>query len=436
MKTCIWLAAFTCIVVVGLLLWGLYILGGRFEGLYSWKNDPGYAYSGIRFAQYPVPPMWSKDGERVVFNDGFRMHAVALDSSSVNSFRPAHEYSLEYAASLSPDGTIAMVQRNHPFERITADRRFQIATIDVDGLNHQLLLANQRIDGDNVYHFNAYHPVWSPSGEHIAYLMDKSVYSTVQDNFVRIGAGVRADQYLFLHIADRNGSGIHAYVSDIVAQYHPPAWSFDGKKIAFIGNEIQVDTPERPFMVVADSSDSSIIKIQPTSSIPAWSPDDNRIAFVEHKDNVSTIYTVKANGANLREIASFPDALPKLKGTGVSYPLGGLDRLPRGHVSWSSDGSEIRLHQSPFVVVNADGSNLRIMRGRPDALASWSPNESQIAVYMPGHATRLFTMAPDGSNKQSLVRWDNDAQEFVVDHRPLDIDGFDWERYPSPRVER
>ena len=138
----------------------------------------------------------------------------------------------------------------------------------------------------------------------------------------------------------------------------------------------------------------------------------------------------------MQEIASFPDVLPELEGSGSNHPLGGHNRLPRGHVSWSSDGSEIRLHQSPFVVVNVDGSNLRMMRGRPDALASWSPDESQIAVYLPGREVRLFTMNADGTNKQSLVRWDSASGELVADRRPFDIDGFDWEAYPSAEVSQ
>ena len=76
------------------------------------------------------------------------------------------------------------------------------------------------------------------------------------------------------------------------------------------------------------------------------------------------------------------------------------------------------------------------MRGRPDALASWSPDESQIAVHLPGHETRLFVMDADGSNKQSIVRWDRGSVELVSEHRPLDIDGFGWEAYPSAEVSQ
>ena len=40
----------------------------------------------------------------------------------------------------------------------------------------------------------------------------------------------------------------------------------------------------------------------------------------------------------------------------------------------------------------------------------------------------------DGSNKQSLLSWDRASGELVTDRRPFDIDGFDWEAYPSAEV--
>ncbi len=234
---------------------------------------------------------------------------------------------------------------------------------------------------------------------------------------------------------DRNGSDVRVHASEVTPYYHPPVWSNNSERIAFIVNTSPSSRPQFVIFIVG-FNDSSTVRLRETASLPGWGRGDKLIAFVTHIGDVSTILTVGADGTNLQEVASFPDVLPELEGSGIDYPIGGRDRLPRGHVSWSSDGSEIRLHQSPFVAVNADGSNLRIMRGRPDALASWSPDESRIAVYLPGREVRLFTMDADGSNKQSLVRWDSGSGELVADRRPLDIDGFDWEAYPSAEGER
>ena len=199
-------------------------------------------------------------------------------------------------------------------------------------------------------------------------------------------------------IKEGDVSDISIKALDVTPHLTPPVWSNGGFRIAFVSKESSDAAGDYRYVIhVVNRASTGYVRLVETSSDPAWSPDDKRLAFVRNEDDVSTIYTIGPDRVNLQEVASFPDVLPELEGSGDYYPLGGRDRLPRGQVSWSPDGSEIRLHQSPFVVVNADGSNLRMMRGRPDALASWAPDESQIAVYLPGHEVRLFMMNADGS---------------------------------------
>ena len=357
----------------------------------------------MREVQYPMPPLWGAHSQRIVFNDSPRMYAATTDPPSIVSFRSpddalGSEYdAFEHAASLSYQGVIALTE----FEYTSSCQvDVNIEIVNTDGSGRQLLSPS---GGFRHHHY----PVWSRNGERIAYLASA----------------------LTLHTMNKDGSDVRDYTSDLLVHLHPPTWSPDGEKIAFIGDEPPRRPPLAPFIAIADFNDSSVLKLTQTSSLPAWSPDSERIAFVRHRNGFSTIYTIEADGANLQAVRSFPDTLPDL--SRERAPLGGRHRLPRGHVSWSRDGSEIRLHQSPFVVVNADGSNLRIMQGQPGALASWSPDESQIAVYAPDLDVRLFTMDPDGSNKRSLARWDSAAREFTAERVMINIPGFDWESHPS-----
>ena len=359
----------------------------------------------MREVQYPMPPLWGAHGQRIVFNDSPRMYATTIDPPSIVSFRSPEDalgseyYAFEHAASLSYQGVIALTEYEYT-SSCQVDVNIEI--VNTDGSDRQLL-----------FPFHTHHyPVWSRNGERIAYLASA----------------------LTLHTMNKDGSDVRDYTSDLSVHLHPPTWSPDGEKIAFIGDEPPRRPPLAPFIAIADFNDSSVLKLAQTSSLPAWSPGGERIAFVRHRNGFSTIYTIEADGTNLQAVRTFRDTLPDL--SRERYPLGGRHRLPRGHVSWSRDGSEIRLRQSPFVVVNADGSNLRIMQGQPGALASWSPDESQIAVYAPDLDVRLFTMNSDGSNKHSLARWDNAAGEITANRVMINIPGFDWEPYPSSEVEQ
>ena len=403
---CIGALAISLVVAGWFYLW----LDTNFGGpiCFDWElGAGGIETRRVRTAQHPTPPLY---GRRIVFNDDSRMYAVTIDPPSILSFRSPedalnHEYyAFEHATSLSYQGVIALTENRYT---TACQRAFNIEIVNTDGSGRQLLSPS---GGSH----SRYYPAWSPDGEHIAYL---SAYFS-SDTVLRT----------VLHTMDKNGANVHDYTSNVEARIHPILWSPNGAKIAFIGDEPTRNFPLVPFILIADFNDSTVLKLAQTSSLPGWSP-DRRIAFVRHRNGFSTIYTIEADGANLQAVRSFPDTLPDL--SRERAPLGGRHRLPRGHVSWSRDGSEIRLHQSPFVVVNADGSNLRIMQGQPGALASWSPDESQIAVYAHGDDIRLFTMDPDGSNKRSLARWDSAAGEFTAERVMITIPGFDWESHPS-----
>ncbi len=406
MKFCAWVligvAMLTTLVVGSILALTTWPLNFNFA---AWENHPTPIDKEIRKAERPLPPLWTADGRGIVFNADAQLHVVDLRAPSIRSFHAGREPSLMYAGSVSRSGHIAFTQLGHTRRGVN----FEMGLMKFDGSDKRILISGNRSNP---------HPKWSPNGDSIAVLANPSGKSPS------------------LRIMNVNGPTNPIDIPGVIPSEEPPAWSPTGRMVAFIDKIFNENNNRQSIILVADVTQSTYANLVETASLPGWSSDGQRIAFARNKRDVSAIHVINLDGTDLQTIASFPDVLPELEGYGSHYPLGGHDRLPRGHVSWSSDGSEIRLHQSPFVTVNIDGSNLRIMRGRPDALASWSPDESRIAVYLPGRDVRLFTMNADGSNKQSVVRWDRRSWGLVADRQPLDIDGFDWEAYPSAEGER
>ena len=402
-KPCFWSAL---IVLAVLLAFGGCVIW--FANNFTYWGESPYRENEIRSAQHPVPPLWSPGSAYIAFNADATLHIVDTDGIRLHSF-PSNEESgrdLTHATSVSSNGIIAYISNDHDQGRGI----LELKTASFNGKELGNLTKGGSYDPTN--------PVWSPDGSKIALLSPFTIIDVRSVGYDYIGSAPRD------YITDAEPDAL-----DFANPTDLPAWSPDGREIAFTARWLgrSADWPKFRYIYVIGVDGTNPRRLSETVTQPAWSPDGSRIAFMQHADGISSIHTISPDGTDMQNIASFSDMLPELR---PGY-LGNFDRAPRGSASWSKDGSEIRFHQSPFVVVNADGSNLRIMQGLPDALASWSPNDSQIAVSLMGRGIRLFTMNSDGSNKRSLVRWDNAAGEFRAERVMINIPGFDWESHPS-----
>jgi Tol biopolymer transport system component len=271
-------------------------------------------------------------------------------------------------------------------------------------------------DGSGVTRFaefpaNATWMTWSPDGRWLA------LTSTSESG------GTEVD------IMRGDGTGRHA----LTDMGHPAelAWAPDERTIAFASGLAPMGIE-----VIATTGGAARRLTDPPpgceDGVPAWSPDGRAIAFVRN-----------CGGNRFRELYVMdPDGGNEVQVTHLSgYPVG-LPEYPRacpcvsGWPSWSPDGREIafaleRKGAVDIVVIQPDGKDLRsLLVGITGvfyyATPIWSPDGRSIVFESGLHSTDINVMHADGTGVRKLVTVSEDEQLDLVAWLPL----------PSIRVQR
>ena len=200
------------------------------------------------------------------------------------------------------------------------------------------------------------------------------------------------DGNLEIYVMDGDGSNQRRVTVNPASDEYP-AWSPDGKKIAFVSNRNNVNKDHRQIWVIdADGKNPIRLTDGLVDSYPDWSPDGTKIVYdahlhpEEHHVAPAGITVMDADGNNKR----------LLTGEGA-------------HPTWSPDGKRIAFISgrnrkfNQIYVMDADGQNQTQFTHDPvnKRFPCWSPDGMSIA-YVDNHV--IWAMDSDGENQRQLTR--------------------------------
>lgn len=424
--------------------------------------DPGVTPCSVSGLQIPEAwqrahyVRWTPDGSRILFDlavgkrgappvglymvdvDGNQVREVVgpIENAAFSDALGTYTGSMIYF-DISPDGSrVAYSTCKH-----STDANFELMVSDLDGTETRRLTDNAHVDN---------YPAWSPDGARIAFISSRAEDGDHDPRNYR----------LYTMAADGSDVRLVAPGADdpsFAAGPHPPRWSHDGQRIAFVVYEYDGDWEAGRAVYTVGADGSGLTKVAETVSGPAWSPASERIALVARDgDEGAALYSVAPDGSDAVRVAGLFGSESEF------YDLFGdsirdFEYLWLGDLSWSPDGEMVMLESTGVRVEIEDAfvyysllvsSVTGDERGPPiQGISAWSPDGSKIATQPAGvhnpnrelapRSVVLYSVDGDGTDARVLARSVRTAEGYAgvtaeaPIRRPAGEDGCIGNRAPT-----
>jgi TolB protein len=230
-------------------------------------------------------------------------------------------------------------------------------------------------------------PVWSPNGQKVAFVSqrdgNREIY-VMDTECVGLPTG-----------CEQNAVNVTRHPADDWT----PAWSPDGKRLAFASlrdGGWEIYTLDTTCLGAPETCRDSLVQLTADGSgniLPVYSPDGRRIAFSSKAEGNWDIYTMSIGGGDLRQITT--DAANDLS------------------PAWSPDGSRIAFETNrdgnvEVYVMNANGSspqNVSNFSQANDHGPAWSPDGQTLVFYANREGNwDIFSTSLDGQTVINLTQ--------------------------------
>jgi TolB protein len=371
-------------------------------------------------------PRWSPDGREIAFaryDDNVSLWVVSRDGGVARRIAGAGSYHSYYPA-WSPDGSqiafirsttlysgasyVAVVRRDGTRERAVSpeDPFAQVLDHEWRGDRQIVYLSIRRANDREIFTMTSdgrgakalttnfvedVEPAWSPDGRRIAFVSGDGDYRNQIPRDVNVSGSI--------HVMNNDGTGRRRITRG--TDDHSPTWSRDGRRIAFVREDDVYIVAARagaiPTLLSADR--------QWRSFYPRWSPDGERIACVRD----GAIHTIEVRSRTVRRLT----------------PADGNDSQPE----WSPDSRAIAFTRqrsgTDVYVMDADGTGVRrLTANRDSSTPTWSRDGRWIVYIRGGFGAppqALYMMRPDGRGRR-LIR---SAIRYIYDPA--------WQPMPAAR---